>query len=157
MEITTFGDGNATFNVTNNNVRQYNSSGFQFVAGSGVADSGQFNVNFTGNTVGNPGTNAGITLLQGIRVDSGVNATDTFATCVKFGANAITGSSDGANKDFRLVASQNTTLRQPGYTGGSTDGGSVRQLRRLAHRRRSPGHRRANAPATFLGTGSTCP
>ena len=39
MEITTFGDGNATFNVTNNDgppVQLERAS--QFVAGSGVAD-----------------------------------------------------------------------------------------------------------------------
>ncbi len=141
MEITTFGDGNATFTVTNNDIRQYNSSGIQFVAGSGVVGTGQFNLNISGNAVANPGTNPLITLLQGIRVDSGVAAGDTFATCVKFGPNSIVGSSDAANKDFRLVASQSTTLRQPGYAGGNTDGRRVRQLCRLADRRRHPGHR----------------
>ena len=74
MEITTFGDGNATFNVTNNTIRQYNSSGIQFVAGSGVVDTGQFNLNISGNS--DRATRAptrSITLLQGIRVDSGVD------------------------------------------------------------------------------------
>jgi VCBS repeat-containing protein len=157
MEITTFGDGNATFNVTNNNVRQYNSSAFQFVAGSGVADAGQFNINFSGNSAGNPGTNPSITLLQGVRVDSGVDINDTFATCVKFGANTITGSSDAANKDFRLVASQNTTIRQPGYGGGATDGAAFAAFAAAAIGSGAQGTAVANAPATFLGTGSSCP
>jgi len=120
MEITTFGDGNATFTVTNNDIRQYNSSGIQFVSGSGVAGTGQMNLHINGNAIGNPGTNPSITLLQGIRVDSGVIAGDTFNTCVAFGPNSITGSSDAANKDFRLFAFH-SPIRQPGYGGGNTD------------------------------------
>ncbi|MDP1850498.1 MAG: Ig-like domain-containing protein [Solirubrobacteraceae bacterium] len=157
MEITTFGDGNATFNVTNNNVRQYNSSAMQFVAGSGVAGTGQFNLNISGNAAGNPGTNPLITLLQGIRVDSGVDAGDTFATCVDFGANSITGSSDAANKDFRLVASQSTTVRQPGYAGGATDGAAFAAFAAAQIGGGAQGTAVANAPATFSGTGAACP
>jgi hypothetical protein len=157
MEITTFGDGNTTFNVTNNDVRQYNSSAFQFVAGSGITDTGQFNVNFSGNSAGNPGTNPSITLLQGIRVDSGVDAADTFETCVDFGPNSITGSSDAANKDFRLVASQSTTIRQPGYVGGNTDDVAFAAFAASQIGGGALGTAVANAPATFSGTGSTCP
>jgi len=157
MEITTFGDGNATFNVTNNTIRQYNSSGMQFVAGGGIAESGQFNLNISGNSLANPGTNPSITLLQGIRVDSGVVAGDTFQTCVNFGANAITGSSDAANKDFRLVASQSTTIRQPGYLGGATDGTAFAAFAAGKIGSGAQGTAVANAPATFSGTGATCP
>lgn len=157
IEVTTFGDGNATFNVTNNTVRQYNSSAMQFVAGSGVADGGQFNLNIAGNSAANPGTNPSITLLQGVRVDSGVDPGDTFATCVNFGANSITGSSDAANKDFRLVASQSTTIRQPGYAGGATDGGAFAAFAAGRIGSGAQGTAAANAPATFSGTGTTCP
>ncbi|WP_322938358.1 beta strand repeat-containing protein [Nocardioides bizhenqiangii] len=157
MEITTFGDGNATFTVTNNQVRQYNSSGIQFVAGGGVAESGQFNLKVSGNTLANPGTTPLITLLQGIRVDSGVDAADTFATCVDFDANSITGSSDAADKDFRLVASQNTTLRQPGYAGGATDGAAFATYAESLIGGGAQGTAAANAPATFSGGGTTCP
>jgi hypothetical protein len=157
MEITTGGDGNATFNVTNNNIRQYNSSAIQFVAGLGVAETGQFNLNVSGNSAGNPGTNGLITLLQGIRVDSGVDAADTFATCVKFGSNSITGSSDAANKDFRLVASQNTTIRQPGYVGGNTDGTAFANYAASLIGGGAQGTAVANSPATFSGAGTTCP
>jgi len=157
MEITTFGDGNATFTVTNNDIRQYNSSGIQFVAGSGVAGTGQLNLNISGNAIGNPGTNPLITLLQGIRVDSGVNVADTFSTCVKFGTNSITGSSDAANKDFRLVASQSTTVRQPGYVGGNTDGAAFASYAASLIGNGAQGTAVANPPATFSGTGTACP
>ncbi|KAA1426185.1 Ig-like domain-containing protein [Nocardioides antri] len=157
MEISTFGDGNATFNVTNNAIHQYNSSGIQFVAGGGVAESGQFNLNISGNTVSNSGTNPNITLLQGIRVDSGVDGGDTFATCVDFGPNSITGSSDAANKDFRLVASQSTTLRQPGYAGGPSDGTAFALYAAAQIGGGAQGTAVANPPATFAGSGTTCP
>jgi hypothetical protein len=157
MEITTFGDGNATFDVTNNAVRQYNSSAIQFVAGSGVVDGGQFNLDIAGNSAANPGTNPSITLLQGVRVDSGVATGDTFATCVSFGPNSITGSSDAANKDFRLVAGQSTTMRQPGYAGGAIDGAAFAAFAAGKIGGGAQGTAVANPPATFSGTGTTCP
>ena len=157
MELSSGGDGNVTYNVTGNDIRQYNSSGIQFVSGLGIAESGQVNMNVSGNTIANPGTNPLITLLQGIRVDSGVDAGDTFQTCVNFGANSITGSSDAANKDFRLVASQGTTLRQPGYGGGTTDGTAFASFAAGKIGSGAQGTAVANSPATFSGTGSTCP
>jgi hypothetical protein len=157
MEITNEGTGNMTLSVTNNIIRQYNSSGIQFVAGGGIASSGQFNLNVSGNTIGNPGTTPTITLLQGIRIDSGVTAGDTFATCANFGANAITGSSDAANKDFRLVVNDNTTIRLPGYAGGSTDGAAVAAFVAGKIGGGAQGTAVANSPGTFTGAGSTCP
>jgi hypothetical protein len=159
MELTGGGQGNTTYNVTNNQIRQYNSSGIQFVSGLGVAQSGQVNINVSGNMVKEPGNNPLITLLQGIRVDSGVDLGDTFQTCVKFGANDITGSSDAANKDFRLVASQNTTLRQPGYVGGNTDGAAFANYAASLIGGGAQGTAVANAPGTFTGGASpaTCP
>ncbi|MDX6581253.1 MAG: hypothetical protein QOI10_437, partial [Solirubrobacterales bacterium] len=157
MEITNEGHGNMTLAITNNIIRQYNSSGMQFVAGGGIADTGQFNLNISGNTIGNPGTTPTITLLQGIRIDSGVTAGDTFATCANFGANAITGSSDAANKDFRLVVNQNTTIRLPGYGGAATDGAAVAAFVAGKVGGGAQGTAVANAPGTFTGTGATCP
>jgi hypothetical protein len=157
MELTGGGQGNTTYNVTNNQIRQYNSSGIQFVSGLGVAQSGQVNINVSGNTVKEPGNNPLITLLQGIRVDSGVDTADTFQTCVKFGANDITGSSDAANKDFRLVASHNTTLRQPGYVGAANNGPAFAAYAASLIGGGAQGTAVANPPGTFSGTGSTCP
>jgi hypothetical protein len=157
MEITNEGTGNMTVAVTNNDVHQVNSSGFQFVAGAGIASSGQFNINFSGNTVNTPGNNASITLLQGVRIDSGVTAGDTFATCANFGANTITGSSDAANKDFRLVVNQSTTIRLPGYAGGATDGTAVATFVSGKVGGGAIGTAVANSPGTFTGSGATCP
>jgi hypothetical protein len=161
MEISTWGDGNATFNVTNNDIRQYNSSGIQFISGGGVADSGQMNLNVSGNVVQNPGTTPTITLLQGIRIDSGVIAGDNFATCVKFGPNTITGSSDAANKDFRLFAFH-SPIRQPGYGGTSTDTTAFANY--AASLIGIPGtqgtafsNSASDASAIFSGAGATCP
>jgi hypothetical protein len=76
---------------------------------------------------------------------------------VDFGLNTITGSSDAANKDFRLVASQSTTIRQPGYAGGNTDGAAFAAFAAGLIGGGAQGTAVANAPATFLGTGTTCP
>jgi hypothetical protein len=157
MEITNEGTGNMTVAVTNNDIRQYNSSGIQFVAGAGIASSGQFNLNVSGNSIGNPGTNPSITLLQGIRIDSGVTSGDTFQTCANFGANSITGSSDAANKDFRLVVNQSTNIRLPGYGGGATDGTAVATFVAGKIGSGAQGTAVANSPGTFSGTGTTCP
>ena len=46
-------------------------------SGGGIAESGAFNLNISGNTISNPGTNPSVTLLQGIGVNSGVAAGDT--------------------------------------------------------------------------------
>ncbi|MEA2440977.1 MAG: hypothetical protein QOH76_2401, partial [Thermoleophilaceae bacterium] len=157
MEITNEGTGNMTVAVTNNHVHQINSSGFQFVAGAGIASSGQFNINFSGNSVDNPGNNGSVTLLQSVRIDSGVTSGDTFATCANFGANTITGSSDAANKDFRLVVNQSTTIRLPGYAGGSTDGTAVAAFVAGKIGSGAQGTAVANSPGTFTGSGATCP
>jgi hypothetical protein len=157
MEITNEGTGNMTVAVTNNHVHQINSSGFQFVAGAGIASSGQFNINFSGNSVDNPGNNGSVTLLQSVRIDSGVTSGDTFATCANFGANTITGSSDAPNKDFRLVVNQSTTIRLPGYAGGSTDGTAVAAFVAGKIGSGAQGTAVANSPGTFTGSGATCP
>lgn len=156
MEISTWGDGNATFNVTNNVIRQYNSSAIQFLGGGGVAESGQFNLNISGNSASTPGTNPNITLLQGIRVDSGVADGDNFATCVDFGPNSITGSSDALNKDFRLFAFE-SGIRQPGYAGGATDGTAFKNYAASLIGNGADGTAAALAPHTFTGAGSACP
>jgi hypothetical protein len=159
FEITNEGTGNMTLAVTNNHIHQINSSGFQFVAGAGIASSGQFNINFSGNSVDNPGTNGSITLLQGVRIDSGVTSGDTFATCANFGANSITGSSDAANKDFRLVVNQSTTIKLPGYTGGTTDGAAVAAYVASKIGSGAQGTAVANSPGTFPTSpgATTCP
>jgi hypothetical protein len=119
IDATTFGAGNAKLTVTNNQIYQYNSSGLSFTAGGGVAETGQFSLHISGNTIANPGTNPSVTLFQGIRVNSGVAAGDAFDTCVDMGANTIAGSGDPANGgDWRLRASF-AGMRVPGATNSS--------------------------------------
>jgi hypothetical protein len=120
IEVTS-GQGNATYNVTSNEARQYNSNGVAFYVGTGTAaQSGTVNLNLSGNTVQEPGNNPNITLFQRIRVESGISSTDTFQTCVNIGTvNFITGSSDAANKDWRILGFGSTIVRLPTYAGGA--------------------------------------
>jgi hypothetical protein len=159
IEVTHFGGGNATFNITGNSIHQYNSFGMSLVAGAGVASSGQFNFNISGNTIANEGTNPNVTLFQGIGVNSGVTAGDAFATCVNFGANSIAGSgSDSiADSDFRIRARQNTTVRLPGYGGGATDGTAAATFVEGKIGGGAQGTAVAADSGTFTGTGTTCP
>jgi hypothetical protein len=161
ISVTNFGDGDQTLTVTNNRVRQYNSTGMRFVAGAGLAENGQMNLNISGNTILEPGTNPSVTLLQGIRVESGVTAGDTFQTCANFGANDMHPSGDpalsGGASDYRLVVSQSTTLRLPGYGGGATDGAAVATFVNGKIGSGATGTAVAAAPGVFSGTGTTCP
>jgi hypothetical protein len=124
IAVTNFGAGNQSLAVTGNTIRQYNSNGMSFTAGAGIAETGQLNLGIANNTVTEPGTNPSVTLFNGIRVNSGVTAGDAFATCVDFGTNSITGSSDAVNKDWRLLAN-NSPIRLPGYSGTSIDDAAV--------------------------------
>jgi hypothetical protein len=156
FEITNEGTGNMTVAVTSNHVHQINSSGFQFVAGGGIASSGEFNINMSANSVDNPGTNPLITLLQPLRVDSGVQAGDVFATCANFGANSITGNA-GVPADFALRANKNTTLRMPGYAGGATDDAAAAAYAAGKIGGGASGNAQSNDSGTYAGGGATCP
>ena len=160
IEATHFGESNYNLTVTNNAIHQYNSFGLSFISGGGIAETGAFNLNISGNTISNPGTNPSVTLLQGIGVNSGVAAGDAFQTCVNFGANSITGSSDVANKDFRLRARQNTTVRLPGYAGAATSPGADTDVPTFVSGKVGGGAQGTALTADsgqFIGTGTTCP
>ena len=159
IEVTHFGGGNATLNITNNQIRQYNTFGMSLVAGGGIAESGQFNFNISGNTISNEGTNPNVTLFQGIGVNSGVAAGDTFQTCVNFGANSIAGAGSDTitDSDFRIRARQNTTVRLPGYAGGATDGAAAATFVEGKIGGSTQGTAAAFDSGTFIGTGTTCP
>ena len=120
------GGGILTALVQNNQVRQYNNQGIHFQAGAGLATGGNFNITVTGNTVSNPGTNMSIGgVFQGIHLNNGVTPLDNFLTCIHIGANVITGSGRNGGTDFRVRQRQSTTVRLPGYGGGTTDTGAV--------------------------------
>jgi hypothetical protein len=63
-------------------------------------------------------------LFNGLRVTSGVASGDNFTTCVNFGANSITGSSDSPTEDFRLAADHDS-IRLPGYAGAFNNDAAV--------------------------------
>jgi hypothetical protein len=94
-------------------------------------------------------------------VESGVTAGDTFQTCANFGANDMHPSGDpalsGGASDYRLVVSQSTTLRLPGYGGGATDGAAVATFVNGKIGSGATGTAVAAAPGVFSGTGTTCP
>ncbi len=160
IAATHFGESNYNLTITNNLIHQYNTFGLNLVTGGGIAESGAFNLNISGNTISNPGNNASITLLQGIGVNSGVAAGDSFQTCVNFGANSITGSSDAPEKDFRLRARQNTTVRLPGYAGAATSPGADTAVPLFVTSKVGGGAQGTALTADagqFIGTGTTCP
>lgn len=158
--MTTFGGGgNTTLDITNNQIRQYNTFGISLVAGGGVASSGQFNFNVSGNTISNEGTNPSVTLFQGIGVNSDVAVGDTFQTCVEFGANSIAGSGSDTitDSDFRIRARQSTTVRLRGYAGGTTDGVAAATFVESLIGGGVQGTAAVFDSGTFIGTGTTCP
>ena len=158
IDGTNFGRGNMTLDITNNNVRQYNSSGLSFTAGAGLAETGQMNLWFAGNSIAEPGTNPSVTLFQGIRVNSGVTAGDNFDTCVDFGAgNSIAGSGDPANGgDWRLRANE-SNIRVPGYAGALDRRHGDDELRAEQDRQRRPAPRSRPAGDGVWAGGATCP
>jgi hypothetical protein len=154
----TSGRGNATYNVTNNEVRQYNSHGMAFFVGTGTAgESGTVNVNLSDNTVQEPGDNPNITLLEGIRVGSGISATDTFQTCVNVGPNTIAGSSDAPDKDWLVLGAGETTVRLPGYAGGPQDDAAATTFINGKFGGGAGGVASSGGSSAWSGTGTACP
>ena len=117
-------NGAATVNatITNNQIRQFNNIGIQFIKRDGA---GNMNVTATGNTVAEPvAPNA----LQGILVTSGATSgppADSGTVCADIGGagalvNTVTGPNFGGDL-IRVRQRFSTTVRLPGYGGGATD------------------------------------
>ena len=159
IAATNFGQSNFNLTITNNEIRQYNTFDRTFSPAGGIAESGAFNLNISGNVIADPGTNPSITLLQGIGVNSGVAAGDASRPASTSGRTRSPGRATRADKDFRLRARQ----EHDGPAAG---------LRRRRDRRSGRGDLRVDeagsdqarrAPladldsGTFTGTGATCP
>jgi hypothetical protein len=120
IEILSEGQGTTRVAVTNNTIRQYGFfSGVSLENGRGFAS---LQATVTGNTVANPGTNA----FNGVFVVAGELSGDAGLLCLDFGgagalANTIGGSGPGNAADIGVTQSALTTVRLPGYAGGSTD------------------------------------
>ncbi|MDQ3933344.1 MAG: Ig-like domain-containing protein [Actinomycetota bacterium] len=167
------GGGTATMNITNNTIREYNNDGITMQASAGgVADTGTFNANVTGNTVTDPGSNPLAIGFNGIRMTAGVIAGDAFTTCVHIKSNSVVGSNtdpvdNPGQPDIFTWVRMNSTMRLPGYAGGATDGTAVGNFLRNQNDA-NPNSAGLEAPAptaqglasnsgTFSGTGTGCP
>jgi VCBS repeat-containing protein len=142
------GGGKIDVDITNNHIHQYNNEGILLQAGAGLAQSGTFIIEVTGNTLSNPGSNVAIgSPFQGFSLNSGVTAGDSFVTYLTLGGdgagmeNVFTGSGRNGGVDYRIRARQNTDVHLTAnnssgvvpaapnatyhYTGAATDAAAV--------------------------------
>lgn len=159
LKIQQAGQGTLTMTVTNNLVSQYNNQGIHLQAGAGIAHDGNFNVTVSGNIIASPGSNPNVGLItQGLHLNNGVTPGDTFQTCVDIGPNTITNSGRNGGTDFRLRARQSTTVRLPGYAGGTHDTAAVVTFVQSKLVAAASGSAAADAGSGgFVGFGIVCP
>ena len=131
------GDANSDvrLTVTNNTIREYNNYGIALQAGAGIATGGHLDAVVTGNTISNPGTNASVSnIFQGLSLNNGVTPAnvngdtvngDSFQTCLDLGSNSASNSGRNGGHDIRVRQRMNTSVRLPGYTGGTGDTAAV--------------------------------
>jgi uncharacterized repeat protein (TIGR01451 family) len=135
IKLQTVGGGKLSFDVTGNTIYQYNNNGIEALAGGGAsAQSGILALRVTGNTVANPGNNAGTLSLpkNGFHLNLGTVPGDTFDAYLTLGgtggfANTLSAAGiDGVpatgagDNDVRLRHRQSTTVHLYGKTGAST-------------------------------------
>jgi hypothetical protein len=155
-------NGAATINatITNNQIRQFNNIGMQFIKRDGA---GNMNLTVTGNTVAEPvSPNA----LQGILVTSGATSgppADSGTVCADIGgaglANTVTGPNFGGDL-IRVRQRFSTFVRLPGYGGGAADTAAVATylIGRNTITNEAPNAKASattQAPGSFLG-GAAC-
>ena len=131
MKVQNAGQGTVKISITNSQIRQYNNFGIDLLTGGGAsAQSGVLSATITGNTIANPGTNAGTAGIpkNGIQVNGGTVPGDTYQICLGISGNTMAGSgldsvppSGLGNIDFRLRQRQATTMRLVGYAGANND------------------------------------
>jgi VCBS repeat-containing protein len=156
-------NGAATINatITNNQIRQFNNIGMQFIKRDGA---GNMNLTVTGNTVAEPvSPNA----LQGILVTSGATSgppADSGTVCADIGGagglvNTVTGPNFGGDL-IRVRQRFSTFVRLPGYGGGAADTTAVANylIGRNTITNEAPNAKASattQAPGSFLG-GAAC-
>jgi VCBS repeat-containing protein len=120
-DIGIFAEGSVTetLAITSNNLFQYdNASGISFLDREG---SPVMNLTITGNTIADPGTFG----TWGLLGQSGAATGDAGTVCAVISGNSMTGSGANGGTDFELDQGFNTTIKLPGYPGGSQDTGAV--------------------------------
>ena len=128
IDIFTNGAGTTTVAVTGNNIYQWtNPYGISLIARDNSSGTGRLNATITGNTLSNPNT-AGFP-AEAIFLNAGPAAGDNHQVCLDLGgagalANSFAGAGNtaGGFNDFRLRQRASTTVRLPGYSGGSGPG-----------------------------------
>jgi hypothetical protein len=111
------GSGTETLAVTDNNLYQYdNEAGISFLDREGNPT---MNLTITGNTIADPGSFGSWGLLG----QAGATTGDSGTVCAAISGNALKNSAQAGQggADFELDQEFNSTIKLPGYTGGSQD------------------------------------
>jgi hypothetical protein len=122
-DIGVFSEGSVTetLAITNNNLFQYaNEAGISFLDREG---SPTMNLTITGNTIANPGSFGSWGLLG----EAGATTGDNGTVCAAISGNSMKGSAQPGQggADFELDQEFNSTIKLPGYAGGSQDTNAV--------------------------------
>jgi VCBS repeat-containing protein len=122
-DIGIFAEGSVTetLAITNNNLFQYdNDAGISFLDREG---SPTMNLTITGNTLADPGTFGS----WGVLGEAGAQTGDAGTVCAAISGNTLHGSGQTSQggADFELDQEFNSTIRLPGYTGGSANTNAV--------------------------------
>lgn len=124
IEVRVLGNGTSNVTVDNNTIRQYSNFGiYLWTGGASVNGTGSVNATVSDNNVANPSTYGFI--KNGIQFQSGTNAGDVYQNCVDILNNTTAGSGDNGGPDIQVRQRQSTTVRLPGYVGGTTDTAAV--------------------------------
>ncbi|HEX7243467.1 MAG TPA: hypothetical protein VF263_24495, partial [Longimicrobiaceae bacterium] len=125
--------GSSRVAITNNRIRQYNGTEGILLQAGGIAQSASgttthnaaVHATVTGNVISNPG-NLGALPIYGLHLNAGTNSNaggnpDAYQICLNATGNSMTGSAAAGGTDFILRQRFSTTVRLPGYAGGSND------------------------------------
>ena len=151
VSTTAHGSGTMTVTIDGNLLHEYGLAGIDIASSSG---SPALNATVTGNTVSDPGTTA----AHGLLLRAGGLTGDGGTVCASISGNTLTGSAPEGSTDFRLRQRFNTTVRLPGYSGGSRDTTAVVAFAQ----QNNPGAETGSATAEpvtgggFIG-GAACP
>jgi hypothetical protein len=134
LKLWQLGGGSMDWTVTGNTIRQYNLRGIEVAAGDGPdPHSGTLRTVITGNTILEPGNDAGSLPApkQGVHFNLGITTGDSFQACADISGNTLGASgADGnpalsVNYDIWLRQRMATTLRLAGYGGATNDNNAV--------------------------------
>ena len=124
INVTAAGTATDTLTISGNSLQQYYAeAGIHFLDGDG---SPVLNLTITGNAIANPGTSGS----WGIFGEDGSLPGDSGLVCAAISGNSVAGAAQPAGAGFDIELDQNfaTTLRLPGYSGGSGDTGAVQSF-----------------------------